>query len=223
MIKSILILFLAISLGLNAQTIKKESFTECGENKEAIQLAKIILQHQERVVINCSKELSLAAEYKAKNMAEENMISHYVDNKSPNEVLRKRGVKLPNNYSIIGNQVEAISGGVTTAQEAFDYFLTSEDHKDLVIGKGKLFQKQDQIGVGYYYDPTKKHEYYWVVYTISSSDSAQSNNLTAVFVPNFVVGKAVKVMPMKEDTRYSTLKRDKNSKGSVKISKSMKH
>ena len=62
------------------------------------------------------------------------------------------------------NQVEAIMGGVETAQESFDLFKTSPDHKAHLLGENEFVLEQDQIGVGYFKDNTTEHVYYWVVY-----------------------------------------------------------
>jgi hypothetical protein len=93
-------------------------------------------------------------------------------NKSPNEILRFFKIALPSTYAILGNQVEAVSGGYSSAQVTLDYFLSSEDHKNLLLGIGELFNEQDQIGVGYYNDRSKKHEDYWVVYTTAIGDAS---------------------------------------------------
>jgi hypothetical protein len=215
MIKNIFILLLIVNQACNAKTQIKESFDDCGENPKAIQLAQLITQNQnqKRSKIICNKALSRAAAFKARNMAEQNNVSHYVNNKSPNEILRFFKVDLPSTYPIHGNQVEAVSGGYGSAQVTLDYFLSSEEHKNLLLGIGEHFNKQDQIGVGYYYDRSKKHEDYWVVYTTEIDDgSLKKNNSNKIKYKHSSISYTKPKVSKKGDFRYSASKRNKYNK-----------
>ena len=143
-----------------------QSFNDCGENDNAVALAKIIIKtiNQRRLKLTCNKELSQIAAKKAKEMAKEETVSHVINNTTPNEKLRQGGVILPRLYKIIGNQVESVSGGKSLAQETYEYFLTSPSHKAHLLGENEFYLKQDSIGVGHYFDKQSNHSDYWVVY-----------------------------------------------------------
>lgn len=228
MINKLLILFLIFSQIAYAKTQTKASYDECGESPKAIELAKLIVQNanQNRTKIVCNKALSHAAAFKARDMAKQNKVSHYANNKSPNELLRIFQIPLPNKYSILGNQVEAVSGGFSAPQVTFDYFLSSEDHKNLILGIGELFKEQDQIGVGYYYDRSKKHEDYWVVYTTALRKNDEELKSSKEFDYTTQLHQRTQQMLKKEkqekiDLRYSPAKRKKRNdsvKSSYKVS-----
>jgi uncharacterized protein YkwD len=221
MIKKLFIL-LIVNQACYAKTQNKHSFIDCGENQKAIQLAQLIAQNQnqKRSKIFCNKALSRAAAFKARNMAEQNVISHYANNKSPNEILRFFKIPIPEKYSKLGNQVEAVSGGYASAQVTLDYFLSSEDHKNLLLGIGELFNEQDQIGVGYYNDRSKKHEDYWVVYTTSLGDSSiKKKNSNKMGFKHSPLSFTKAMVSKKGDFRYSASKRNKYNKN-VKSSSS---
>lgn len=215
MMKKLFILLLLFNQASHANTEKNESFNDCGESPKAIQLAQLIAQNlnQKRSKIVCNKALSRAAAFKAWNMAEQNKVSHYANNKSANEILRFFKVALPSTYSVIGNQVEAVSGGYSSAEVTLDYFLSSEDHKNLILGIGELFNEQDQIGVGYYYDRSKKHEDYWVVYTTALVDnSLKKKNKRKVIYKNSPITFTKAKNSKNGDLRYSSSKRAKYNK-----------
>lgn len=169
------LIFLVFSLISSAEN----EYKDCGLNEKSRQLAQLIMSYtgQQRNELMCNNELAKAAEKKARLMAEADKISHYIDNTSPNELLSAEGIELPHNYAILGNQVEAVQGGADSSKEAFENFLTSYYHKQHLLGENDFYAKQNQIGVGYYYDSSKKHEDYWVVYITSLRQENEKNNI----------------------------------------------
>ncbi len=157
---------LALLILLFATCIVKAQYNDCGHDEKAIRLAKLIIEstEQNRIDLVCNNLLASVAQEKAKAMAKINKISHTIDHITANEFLKQHGVKLPNHYQILGNQAEAIQGGMETSQEAFDYFMTSHSHKEHILGENSFYEKQNQIGVGYFHDEQSKYEDFWVVY-----------------------------------------------------------
>lgn len=143
--------------------------SSCGVNKQAVELANLIInsENQKRKVLTCNSKLAQAAFEKAKAMSQADKITHNIENKTPNEHLKSFGVELPQHYEILGNQVEAVSGGIKTAKDSFNFFMSSEDHKEHLLGENDFYFQQRHIGVGFFQDLKKAHEYYWVVYITS--------------------------------------------------------
>ena len=166
MFKCFTIAFVIFPTTLLSQEINTNNEVNCGFNKQARNLAKIIInsENQQRKQLLCNEMLAKLADKKAKQMAEVDRIRHDIYHVSPNQFLRTQGFALPALYEIVGNQVEAVSGGMETAQETFDYFMTSIEHKKHLLGENDFYMAQNQIGVGFYEDVSKKYEQYWVVY-----------------------------------------------------------
>lgn len=164
-----ILLALIMSQRTESQETLSRNFSDCGLNQQSIQLAQMIIgsNKQQRKALYCNKKLSQAALEKAKLMAKSNRISHRIEYITPNQFLRSRGIQLPDKYPLLDNQVEAIMGAVATAQESFEVFMTSPDHKAHLLGEYDFVLEQDQIGVGYYKDSSTTHVYYWVIYITS--------------------------------------------------------
>jgi uncharacterized protein YkwD len=148
------------------QLSKSTNFSDCGLNHKARNFAQLVMDStdQHRSKLQCNKKLAEIALEKAKMMSKANDINHNIEHTTPNQLLRSGNIQLPKIYPILGNQVEAVMGGVSTAQESFDIFMTSPDHKAHLLGEGDFLQDQDQIGVAYFYDKDTQYEHYWVIY-----------------------------------------------------------
>jgi hypothetical protein len=148
------------------QLSKSTNFSDCGLNQKARLFAQLVIESggQQRTHLKCNKKLAEIALEKAKMMSEANDINHNVEHTTPNQLLRNGGIILPKIYPILDNQVEAVMGGVRTAQESFDVFMTSPDHKAHLLGEGDFLLKQDHIGVAYFYDRDTQYEHHWVIY-----------------------------------------------------------
>lgn len=171
---------------------QQASIKNCGLDDQSIQLAKLIIESpgQHRQQMFCNKELSRIANVKARLMAKADRISHNIDNITPNELLQNEGVVLPYVYQNLGNQVEAVLGGMETAQETLDYFMRSPDHKAHLLGENNFFHEQNQIGVGYYLDESTKYEEHWVVY-ITAIKSVDDKFDTNFKLETLVVSKPI--------------------------------
>ncbi len=184
--------FLLVLLCSICAHAKGEDYVDCGESKQAIELAKMIKesQDQKRGRLTCNKSLSTIALLKARKMAKYSKVDHNIENTTPNELLRENGFFLPASYSILGNQVESVSGGKKSPAEMFSYFMTSPGHKVHLLGENSFFKTQHQIGVGYYSDINSDHIDYWVVYIASLKEPLEkNNNLKIPFVVTHEKGK----------------------------------
>lgn len=137
----------------------------CGNNEQAQQLVALIKQHQQqqRQQLHCHPLLNEIARIKAGLLIENQDIWHNAGHLTPNQLLRHHGFKLPSNYPVFGNQVEALAGGKTSASDTFHGFLHSEPHRKLLLGETDFFAQQDQIGVAYIKDLSTDHQHHWVV------------------------------------------------------------
>lgn len=149
-------------IGANLNTI-----ADCGLNEAAQQLALLIIEDpkQQRTTLNCHPLLAQAAADKAKAMAQGGRVNHYIGGLGANQRLRMLGYQLPPFYSgTIGNQVEAVAGGYSTAEAVWAALKSSAGHRSHLLGELPFYQQQVHIGVGFYYKWSSPHVEYWAVY-----------------------------------------------------------
>lgn len=173
------LLFVVILVNAKDKNFDIDQYSDCGINEKAMQLAQMLIEskNQQRTNLICNSKLAAAASQKAQIMAQSEKVLHNLDNITPNELLKKYGIVLPLHYAKIGNQVESVLGGMQTAQETYSLFMTSEDHKKHLLGENGFYQKQTQVGVGYYFDRKKKHMDYWVVYITALKNDTEEIHL----------------------------------------------
>lgn len=185
MIKLITFVFCLLTLKMSP-AISSE-FNECGNSDQARLLAQLIKEDkdQKRSSIRCNKILTVAAEIKAKNMAERGHVFHNLGG-SPNSHLRESGYKLPNHYGsdFNSNQVEAISGGYSDAESVWDAFKRSEGHRTHLLGDHKFYLEQDEIGVAFISKWESPHVEYWVVYLTKGYEKNQKSPVSVKDIPN---------------------------------------
>ncbi len=143
-----------------------EDFSNCGLTPQAQKLAKLIIENpeQQRIELKCNPLLAKVAQDKAKEMSELGRVTH-IGHSSANQRLIDAGYPLAEIYPrVMSNQVEAISGGLSTAEEAFKGFFNSEDHHMHLMAKHEFYMLQNEIGVGFHYEWSSPHVEYWVVY-----------------------------------------------------------
>ncbi|MBV2129617.1 CAP domain-containing protein [Rheinheimera sp. SM2107] len=165
----------------NTQNIANHNtIADCGLNESAQQLALLIIQdpQQQRTTLSCHPLLAQAAADKAKVMAQKGMVNHYVGGLGANQRLRMLGYNLPPFYSgAIGNQVEAVAGGYSTAAEVWEAFKASTAHRSHLLGELPFYRQQLHIGVGFHYKWSSPHIEYWTVY-IAREAVAEDANVT---------------------------------------------
>jgi uncharacterized protein YkwD len=153
-------------LGAVSATAADEDAT-CALHPEAVRAAALIRHHalQTRRVLRCSPQLAAIAADKAREMARRNQVTHAFGVTPPNRRLRLAGYPLDPHYPRgWDNQVEAVAGGFTTAEDAVEAWLASPGHRQHLLAEHPFYAEQDEIGVGYHYDRDSDHVGYWVVY-----------------------------------------------------------
>jgi uncharacterized protein YkwD len=120
---------------------------------------------QQRVNPVCDPVLSQVARARARDMALRDYFSHTnPDGNGPNLLVRQAGYLLPDWYGDEqnANNIESISAGHVTANDAWQAWLNSSSHRTHVLGTEPFYAEQAAYGVGYYYDPTSHYQHYWV-------------------------------------------------------------
>lgn len=148
----------------------------CGNNEQANILSKLIIDDagQQRKTIRCNKILMKVAEAKAKKMAEVGLVRHNLGG-GPNSQLRNAGYKLPVNYgnTTHSNQIEAIAGGYSDADDVWYAFKHSKGHRTHLLGEHEFYLEQDEIGVAFIKKWKSPHVEYWVVYLTKGYEENQ--------------------------------------------------
>lgn len=159
----------------------------CGNNEQAKILAQLIIndERQNRATIRCNSILTEVAEAKAIKMSEIGLVVHNLGG-SPNSLLEEAGYKLPKHYGNVfnSNQVEAIAGGYSDAEEVWDGFKRSEGHRIHLLGEHKFYLEQDEIGVAFIKKWESPHVEYWVVYLTQGYQKNQTSPVETDQIPN---------------------------------------
>ncbi len=83
----------------------------------------------------------------------------------PNRRLIEAGYPLSKIYPrTVENNVEAVAGGMKTAQEVWTIFKNSDDHRMHLLAEHEFYRLQNEIGVGFYQKTDSPHVEYWAVY-----------------------------------------------------------
>lgn len=159
---------------------------QCGNVPEAEVLVTLIANdpQQQRPHLRCNGLLTKLALEKAKVMAERGLVMHNL-NGSPNSHLRNGGYQLPSYYGgMMSNQVEAIAGGYSSAEQVWRAFKQSDAHRQHLLGELPFYREQDEIGVGFFLDENAPHVQYWVVYVSKGDSPNQQTEFTKEQIPN---------------------------------------
>ena len=154
--------------------------TTCGNTEQARELSLLIANDkgQQRSVLKCNPTLVMLAETKAKDMAERGLVSHFLGG-SPNTRIRDAGLTLPDYYGdAMSNQVEALAGGYTTAEDVWYALKGSTSHRQHLLAELPFYQEQDQIGIAFYKDYSTPHVEYWAIYLTKLADSSLPDSET---------------------------------------------
>ncbi len=146
--------------------IRPESYSQCGANSQAQELAQLIAtdSEQQRLVINCNAKLAEIAAIKAQEMAVAGEVSHKGRFDGPNNRLAFYGVRLPSDERLQFNTVEAVAGGEEFADDVWLSFQTSYPHRTHLLAEHDFYLGQTELGVGYARNLRSPHLDYWVVY-----------------------------------------------------------
>ena len=157
---------------------KAEKGSGCGNNDMSKQLVAMIQNDvkQQRTQLRCSEKLNEIALIKAMHIVNEQTLWHSAGRMTPNQLLRHHGFQLPNTYPLFGNQVEALAGGEESVVEVFNDFMSSDPHRQLLLGESDFFKSQNQIGAAFVKDLTTEHLYYWVVIIADENNHTVKQN-----------------------------------------------
>ncbi|MCZ8529149.1 CAP domain-containing protein [Alteromonas sp. PRIM-21] len=164
---------------LIAMTTQSTSFANpvtCGNTEQAQALSLLIANDkgQKRNLLQCNPTLVELAEAKVKDMADRGLVSHFLGG-SPNTRIRNAGLSLPEYYGkAMSNQVEALAGGYTTADDVWYALKRSTSHRQHLLGELPFYEEQDQIGIAFHKDFSTPHVEYWAVYVTKLADTATS-------------------------------------------------
>lgn len=150
----------------------QQSTLLCGNGEQARKLAELIINShaQQREHIYCDPLLSQLAEEKAQEMARFNLVSHTIS-VGANQRLKEGGYPLPRYYPLFwANNVEAIQGGASHAEQVFDEFMQSRGHRTHLMGEHPFYRSQSHIGIAHIRSPHSAHLDYWVVYIAHHQD-----------------------------------------------------
>jgi uncharacterized protein YkwD len=164
-----------------------DELDDCGNNQQARFLSMLIKadKDQKRPNIRCNRILTIAAEAKAKKMADFGLVIHNLGG-SPNSRLREAGYELPKHYGneFNSNQVEAIAGGYSNVSDVWDAFKRSKTHRTHLLGEHEFYLEQDEIGVAFIKEWESPHVEYWVVYLTKGFQKNQSYSGSFDDIPN---------------------------------------
>lgn len=140
---------------------------KCGLNEQEEAIATMMLTHpdQQRDKSACDPILAQVARAHARDMALRDYFSHVnPDGIGPNLLVRQAGYPLPNWYGNDqgSNNIESISGGQNSAEEAWQAWLNSSSHRIHILGSEDFYAQQDAYGVGYYFNADSTYGHYWV-------------------------------------------------------------
>ncbi|MBY5991701.1 CAP domain-containing protein [Ferrimonas balearica] len=157
---------------------------ECGFHPKARALARLIIEDpdQQRLSLKCDGLLAWVAQQKAREMAERRHVSHMGEGGANARVVNA-GYPLDKRYGIgMANQIEAVAGGIGDPEAMWEAFKDSFGHRRHLLGEHPLYQEQDEIAVGYYYDWDTPNVDHWVVY-VARKDSGGETPLVLVSKP----------------------------------------
>ncbi len=173
---------LLLSSLVHAAPAEPEIYSDCGLNEQAQKLAMLIITDplQQRATVHCNALLSKVAAEKAREMANNGLVVHNLGG-SPNQRLRDAGYALPAYYgNVMSNQVEAIAGGYSSAEDVWYAFKHSHSHRQHLLGEHPFYQEQDELGVAFLKDKSTPHVEYWVVYLTKGDHEAPAQKFDEI-------------------------------------------
>lgn len=149
----------------------------CAPTPEEDELATRMKNHpdQKRPFLVCDPTLERIAREMAQDMAVRDYFSHITpEGVGPNELVRRGGYPLTSGYdpTITANNIQSIGRGGPLDQ-TWPLWMTSDSHRKHLIGDGPFWIAQTDYGIGYYYDPNSRSQYYWVILTARKEGTAQ--------------------------------------------------
>ena len=175
-----------LSASISSLALANDKYKDCGNNEQARLLAEMIINddYQQRTDIRCNKLLTKVATEKAELMVERGLVMHNLAG-SPNQNLRDVNYQLPDYYGgAMSNQVEAIAGGYSDAEDVWDGFKNSFGHRQHLLGEIDFYREQDELGVAFVRKWESPHVEYWAVYLTKGFKKNQTNPFVNKKLPN---------------------------------------
>lgn len=148
----LVVLFLMAELHPPA-VAQDESIKYCATEAEVEMLQRINQLREERGLdrLELSQPLGVAAELKARDMAEQDYLAHVApDGQTPRELLDEVGY--PSNTEIGEN----IAAGQQSAEATFEQWLGSQAHREIMLS-----EEFTAIGIGRAHNADANYEWYW--------------------------------------------------------------
>lgn len=127
--------------------------------QEVLNLVNIERKKRNLKPLALDENLSRAARYHAKDMAEDDYFNHNTFDRKNGKLTQvtgcttfERARKFTTKY---GSRAENISAGQTTPQEVMKTWMNSSGHRSNILNKNYT-----HIGIGYY-KTSKSYQYYW--------------------------------------------------------------
>ena len=142
----------------------------CDPSPEEQAVADLMINDpdQERETLTCNPILAQVASERAVDMGVREYFGHVnPDGYGPNYLVEHAGYLLPDYYdqSPIGNNIESIAAGYTSAAAVWEAWMGSEAHRVHLLGLTDFWEDQYEYGVGYAYVEGSPYGHYWVVLT----------------------------------------------------------
>lgn len=123
---------------------------ECFAQPAAYAFYQLLIddERQERPQLVCCPALVRAATWRAERLAAGDPWGHVdADGVWANDYARRAGCVLPDDYAVVGNNIESIAAGSPNARAIFEALARSRSHSDHLFGRGEFFRRQTRIGI----------------------------------------------------------------------------
>lgn len=144
------------------------SQNDCQLNSQEQEFAELMQNdlEQQRLFMNCDPILAKVARSHAKDMAERNYFGHVTpEGYGPNYRVWYAGYLHPYSIDLTANNIESLHGGGSTASRVWESFMTSDGHRNHLLGLLSCYAEQTDYGIGYAYNSESKYQHFWVIIT----------------------------------------------------------
>jgi uncharacterized protein YkwD len=140
----------------------------CSLNSQENEIADLLngSAEQQSVAMRCDPILAQVAREKATDMANRDYFSHVTpEGIGPNYLVQQAGYVLPGYYGddLQINYIESLAAGRSTAGATWNQWMTSETHRNHLLGLSEFYAKQVEYGIGYAFNPNSHYQHYWTV------------------------------------------------------------
>jgi len=138
--------------------------------------------NQHRPFLHLDPILTKVARQRAADMAARGYFDH-VDPQGigPNYKVQQAGYQLPAGWTnpISLNYIESIAAGRSTADATWSDWMSSQPHREHLLGLDPGYAEETSFGVGFVSAPNSQYLYYWVVITCPPALNLPSVTITS--------------------------------------------